>query len=72
MTFNKWCKQQLKREDAVGDFARDFLADKCGRRLQRPMKIMYHLAEVHNAIPGARYAFTTAWGEYHLELTGGN
>lgn len=45
--FRRWLGRQLAREDAVGDFARDFLADRCAENLTTISGIDSHLRTHH-------------------------
>jgi len=70
MTFRQWLKQQRYRDDPVGDLARDFLADECGRRLRSVKSIRRHILFAHNAGPAVAVALAQAIHEY-VELVSG-
>ena len=65
MSFLAWCRLQLRREDAVGDFCRDWVADR-----DRPRGSFSSWWYVHqyllsvNAIPEAIDAGRRAWAEW--------
>jgi hypothetical protein len=46
--FRRWLGQQRARQDAVGDFARDFLADPCAASLTTISGIDSHLRTHHD------------------------
>jgi uncharacterized protein YozE (UPF0346 family) len=65
VTFWQWINQQKERDDAVGDIARDIIADPTWpRRSWKLTTLMYYL-ESYAASPNAVRAFAQAWGEWH-------
>lgn len=71
-SFGNFCRTRLKREDAVGDFARDWLADADRPKARRVdlHRIIQHLrlcGATENAIKAAR----KAWWEYERERSSG-
>jgi len=60
-TFRQWLKQQEKRDDPVGDLARDVKADRPGVSSVEGLR---RVLEEHGAFQGAMDALETAAGEY--------
>ena len=67
MAFRVWLRRQRKRQDAVGDFARDFLADSCANAVRTLSGLDRHMQDEHNAIDAALDARDQAWREYARE-----
>ena len=70
MTFREFLKRQRKRQDRIGDFARDALADedapkRGGNRERWSHYLINHIGCVP---PKVKDAFQAAWAEY--EATG--
>lgn len=71
-TFTNFLRRQRRREDAVGDFARDWIKDKGAGRPRGA----YNLAAVgrylerRNACAEAHDAARTAWREWRLSSLG--
>ena len=68
-TFGQWLKKQTKRQDAVGDIARDYVAEnedgqKCCGRFQRYDTILRHIRSNHNPCLEAEEALKKAYDEY--------
>lgn len=70
MTFLQWLRSQTNRNDRVGDFASDAVAD----RGDKPKGKHVRLSDWDNymtssgASDAARFALRRAWQEYHKEL----
>lgn len=65
-TFRSWLKQQVKRDDRVGDVARDALADariRCWRG-RTPRSLRRHMQWDHAAIPAAVESLDQAAQEF--------
>lgn len=69
-TFRAWLKQQRKRNDAVGDLARDTVADLRCWHGKTARHLMLHMIAEHDAIPGAIKALGQAWAEYREATEG--
>jgi hypothetical protein len=73
MKFGQWLKKQKGRQDAVGDFARDYVAGgvngSCCGRFQKYDTILVHIESEHHPCEGALKALKRAYAEYRL-LTG--
>lgn len=64
MTFWQYLKRQQRRDDPVGDFARDVMADRTFPRLAtRRVTFARHLA-AQQPCDGARSAFERAYREW--------
>ena len=66
MTFLEWCRAQCKRQDTVGDFARDWVADR--ERPRAPsscLQILEYLDDC-GAIEAAKRAAVRCWNEWRL------
>jgi uncharacterized protein YozE (UPF0346 family) len=64
MTFWQWINRQKRRDDAVGDIARDIIGDpEWPRRAWKLTTLMEYLASAA-ASPNAVRAFAQAWGEW--------
>ena len=64
MTFNQWLKQQIKRDDPVGDVARDAARDT-GRKPYRGCREAWHtFLGSAGACWEAHVALDEAWDEY--------
>jgi hypothetical protein len=46
-SFRAWLLEQMRREDAVGDFARDVAADPCLGKKRTPNAIARHIEDEH-------------------------
>ena len=70
-TFRGWLRVQVKRDDPVGDLARDFAEDSrigCLRRgLNSAEALRDHMMTVHPSSENALHAFDQAYLEYDLE-----
>ena len=64
--FRRWLTEQSERQDPVGDFARDFLADDCARGLTMISGIDRHLRTHHDSdsIDRVLAARDRAWREF--------
>jgi hypothetical protein len=62
--WRRWLRAQKKRQDPVGDFARDFLTDDCAKGLRTLSGIDRHMQDAHNAIDAALEARDRAWREW--------
>lgn len=69
-TFRGWLKAQTHRNDAVGDLARDAVADHCWTTVGW-QRFAYHLANEHGAAPSAMDAAARARTEYRAWWNGG-
>jgi hypothetical protein len=66
MTFWQWLKKQRQRQDAVGDFARDAMRDKCAVGNRNSVEWWReHLSAHHAPCPGAWRALSDAWAEFN-------
>ena len=63
-TFGRWLRQQRTRQDPVGDLARDFISDSCGKRLSTFVSIHRHIEESHTPCVGALEAMERAYREW--------
>jgi len=59
-----WLTQQTIRQDPIGDFARDYLADPCSRRYRTLSGLDRHMRDDHDAVPRALAARDRAWREW--------
>lgn len=62
-TFLEWCRLQLKRHDAVGDFARDWVMDTDRPRSPSRSGLVQYLSG-QNAIEAAVVAALKAYKEW--------
>jgi hypothetical protein len=62
--FRAWLRNQLMRQDSVGDFARDFLLDDCAVDVRTLSGLDRHLAQEHCAPDKVLHARDRAWREY--------
>lgn len=64
--FRAWLRTQQDRQDAVGDFARDFLRDVCMTQARTLSGIDRHLVQEHNVPRGGTtlWARDRAWREF--------
>ena len=62
--FRGWLQDQTKREDRVGDFARDFLVDSCAADVRSTRALDRHLQDAHGATDDVLDSHHEAWGEY--------
>jgi hypothetical protein len=60
MSFEKWLRKQKKRDDAIGDVARDFIDSKC-RSIENSF-------EKYAPCKEAKVALIKAWIEF-IDLT---
>lgn len=65
MTFWQWLKKQKRRDDPVGDLARDAIADKVRQRSS--LQWWKRHLQSTGACPGAWRALDSAWREYKGE-----
>jgi hypothetical protein len=68
-TFGQWLKKQTRRQDKVGDVARDFIAKNgegknCCSRFQSYETIHKHICSEHGASQSALKALEAAYAEY--------
>jgi hypothetical protein len=76
--FKAWLRKQKRRDDPVGDFAKDFLGDcKYCDVLDEPpgpfrsvSEIDQHLRDVHETSDAVLAARDLAWREYVAQLKG--
>jgi uncharacterized protein YozE (UPF0346 family) len=66
-TFFNYLTKQTKRNDPIGDFARDWIADKSHPYSPRSLKTITDHLESMNACDGALAAASTAWNEWKKE-----
>lgn len=66
LTFRQWMKKQDKRDDPVGDLARDMADDKAmqGVRLNSAKAFVSYLIAEHNPSESCIEAAKRAWREY--------
>lgn len=63
MTFNQWLKQQIERDDPIGDVARDVSRDdRC--KPQNTLVSWRNFLSAAGACQGAHDALDEAWDEY--------
>lgn len=62
--FRTWAGTQRNRQDAIGDFCRDFVADECARECRTISGLDWHLRTAHVASENAFRARDLAWREY--------
>jgi len=63
--WRKWLRTQRDRQDAVGDFARDYLADSCASRLATLSGLDHHMRDDHGAEDKVWRARDAAWREWN-------
>ena len=68
-TFGQWLKKQVGRSGAIGDIARDYVAEgvdgrKCCGRFQRYDTILRHIRSRHQPCSDAEEALRKAYDEY--------
>jgi hypothetical protein len=66
--FGRWLRQQRRRDDPVGDLARDVIRSGC--RARTALGVRQRLDE-HDASDGARQALSRAIHEYATALLAG-
>ncbi len=66
MTFKAWLMLQAKREDMVGDLARNVLKDRTWPPTQNLVKLRQHLAK-HGAVENVVTALDRAYAEYQKQ-----
>jgi len=72
MTFRQWLRTQKYRDDPIGDFSRDFLADKTAKGLHNITEIRRHVL-VRTVEPCVLSAVDEAIAEFtKLEAINGN
>lgn len=66
MTFSTWLRTQTKRDDAIGDFARDWVLDRSSKKPRGPygFAALRHYLAKREACRGALNAARKAWDEY--------
>lgn len=64
ITFRQWLKLQRRRDDLVGDLARDLLDDPCAKGLRTVSSIRRHILYAHRPCAGAVEALDAAIAEY--------
>lgn len=71
ISFTRWIRQQTRRDDAIGDLARDIGQDRCwpGRARSR-QAYLEHLVYHHEASRVALVAFEKAYEEWLTEVIG--
>jgi hypothetical protein len=62
--FKTWLRTQARREDAVGDLARDAIQDRCWPRGSASLHHLDKHLEKHGAIPEAIEALYVAFSEW--------
>jgi len=62
--FKAWLRTQARREDAVGDLARDAIQDRCWPRGSASLHHLEKHLEKHGAIPEAMEALRLARTEW--------
>lgn len=62
MTFMQWLRKQAKRDDPIGDLARDAKADR--RHKPKSRAGWQRFLQSVNACEGAKVAANEAWDEY--------
>lgn len=65
MTFLQWCRDQSRRADSVGDFSRDWCADRERPRAPSQAQLVEYL-EDHGAIEDAIRAGIRCYNEWRL------
>lgn len=70
-SFHRWLKQQAKRNDPVGDLARDVKGDKRFPVAEGSRAGLQSYLESSGAIPDALRAFRAAWREFEAASAGG-
>lgn len=67
MTFRSWLRSQTKRDDAVGDIARDVTADECMPNDQ-PEEMLNHIIGYHGSVSNElQNAYAKAVSEFKGE-----
>jgi uncharacterized protein YozE (UPF0346 family) len=66
MTFKAWMQLQRKREDPVGDLARDVLVDRTWPRTQDTVKLRQYMVK-RGAVENALLALDRAYAEYQKQ-----
>jgi uncharacterized protein YozE (UPF0346 family) len=67
MTFKAWLTLQMKRDDPVGDFARDVLKDRTWPRTQDMVKLRRYIMMKRGAIENTLSALERAYSEYQKQ-----
>ena len=62
--FRGWLVDQIRRQDAVGDLARDIRADTCLGQKRTPKAILSHMVADHEPCGDAIEAFKRAVAEW--------
>lgn len=65
MTFLEWCRDQTARRDAVGDFARDWVADRERPRAPSRLRMLEYLDDC-GAIEAAVRAALRCYNEWRI------
>jgi uncharacterized protein YozE (UPF0346 family) len=66
MTFKAWLMLQMKRDDPVGDLARDVLKDRTWPRTQDTVKLRQHMVK-RGVVENTLSAFDRAYSEYQKQ-----
>lgn len=64
MTFNQWLKNQIKRDDPIGDVARDAAMDERRKPYNGDRKTWHNFLSLAGACREAHQALDEAWDEY--------
>lgn len=65
LSFNRWLRGQLCRNDSTGDIAREIQQDRCWpRQLRSKSEYLDHLLYEHQAGPETRAAFERTYIEW--------
>lgn len=64
MTFNQWLKQQVERDDPVGDVARDAMKDARRKPYRGDREAWHNFLGAAGASWEAHEALDEAWDEY--------
>ena len=64
MTFTKWLRGQVGRDDPVGDLAGDAEQDSGWPAKGQTLTFYHRYLEAHGACPDALRALALAWEEY--------
>lgn len=69
-TFRRWLHRQRRRNDPVGDLARDTAQDKCAARARTPAALLKHIQREHPAYhPAVPATIDRAAQEWKAEAT---
>ncbi len=66
MTFKAWLMLQMKRDDPVGDLARDILKDPTWPRTQDTVKLRQYMVK-RGSVENALLALDRAYSEYQKQ-----